>query len=127
MTLVNSDENDIENSSRDCFDRREKGSAGTGWSNRILLWKLKYSICYLRDVEIGRYLLRSIHNETGLEVIERLRFLASLPLAGTRQREGDGVRVAIPHFKSQPVEILPFPDYSTVGPPCTQMELFLMN
>ena len=83
MTLVNSDENDIENSWRDCFDRREKGSAGTGWSNRILLWKLKYSICYLRDVKIGRNLLRSIHNETGLEVIETRK--AYLPLAGTRQ------------------------------------------
>ena len=37
----------------------------------------------------------------GLEVLERLRFLASLPLAGTAQTEGGGIRVAnngiIPH------------------------------
>ena len=39
----------------------------------------------------------------GWEAIERLRFLASLPLAGTGQREGGGFMVAIPHFKSQPV------------------------
>ena len=32
--------------------------------------------------------------ETGLELIERLRFLASLPLAGTEQEEGGGIRVA---------------------------------
>ena len=28
----------------------------------------------------------------GLEVLERLRFLASLPLAGTAQTEGGGMR-----------------------------------
>ena len=37
----------------------------------------------------------------GIEVLERLRFLASLPLAGTAQTEGGGIRVAnnvnIPH------------------------------
>ena len=37
----------------------------------------------------------------GVEALERLRFLASLPLAGTAQREGGGIRVAnnrvIPH------------------------------
>ena len=42
-------------------------------------------------------------NETGLEVIERLRFLVTLPHAGTSQMEGGGIRVAIPHFKSRPV------------------------
>ena len=31
-----------------------------------------------------------ICNETGLEVMERLHFLASLPLAGTAQTEGGG-------------------------------------
>ena len=30
----------------------------------------------------------------GLEVLERLRFLASLPLAGTVQTEGRAIRVA---------------------------------
>ena len=33
-------------------------------------------------------------NETGLEVMERLSFLASLPLAGTTQTKGGGIRVA---------------------------------
>ena len=37
----------------------------------------------------------------GFEVLERLRFLASLPLANTVQTEGGGIRVAnngiIPH------------------------------
>ena len=34
----------------------------------------------------------------GLEVIERLCFLASLPFAGTGQRERGRFRVAIPHW-----------------------------
>ena len=38
----------------------------------------------------------------GLEVLERLRFLVSLPLAGTAQTEGGGIRVANHHFISHP-------------------------
>ena len=34
------------------------------------------------------------YNKVGSEVIERLHFLASLPLAGTAQMEGGGIRVA---------------------------------
>ena len=45
--------------------------------------------------------MRLQHKWMGLEVLERLRFLASVPLAGTAQTEGGGIRVAnnriIPH------------------------------
>ena len=34
------------------------------------------------------------YNKVGSEVIERLHFLASLPLAGTTRMEGGGIRVA---------------------------------
>ena len=39
----------------------------------------------------------------GLEVLERLRFLISLPLAGTALTEGGGIRVANKHFIPYPV------------------------
>ena len=38
----------------------------------------------------------------GLEVLERLRFLASLPLAGTEQTEGRSIRVANNRIISHP-------------------------
>ena len=52
-------------------------------------------------------------------MIERLRVLASLTLAGTGQREGGGFRVAIPHFKFQPVThaLLHYGNYSHISSP----------
>ena len=38
------------------------------------------------------------YNETGLEVMKRLCFLTSLPLAGTAQREGGGTTIASYHI-----------------------------
>ena len=52
-----------------------------------------------------------------LEVLERLRFLASLPLAGTAQREGGGIRIAnnriIPHpFSAETLIFSTYLDHS---------------
>ena len=52
----------------------------------------------------------------GREAIERLHFLASLPYAGTGQREGFGKTQPFNHFKSQPIKLvnrLWFPDGAT--------------
>ena len=41
------------------------------------------------------------YNEMGWEAIERLRFLASLPLAGTGQREGGKKKQPFNRFQSR--------------------------
>ena len=47
-----------------------------------------------------------LHTETGLEAIERLRFLASFPLPGTGKREGGEKIQPFNRFASHPVIIL---------------------
>ena len=42
-------------------------------------------------------------------MLERLRFLASLPLAGTAQTEGGGIRVANNGIISHPFRVYPVP------------------
>ena len=56
-----------------------------------------YTKNYDRGVKNPKNLVDVICNETGLEVMERLHFLASLPLAGTAQTEGGAGRVTSLH------------------------------
>ena len=50
--------------------------------------------------------LLNFYTETGLEAIERLRFLASFPLPGTGQREGGEKTQPFNRFASHPVNVI---------------------
>ena len=63
----------------------------------------------------------------GLEVLERLRFLVSLPLAGTAQKGRGGIRVANKHFIPPLISLIrPAITFYLFGW-CTEVEKWLVR